>query len=326
MNSKLLLTCLLSLGVIAGCGGGSDDPGPQVGPETQTGRVAAGGYVQNAVVFLDLNDNNLLDSNERRTTTDAGGRYTLTGLYAADLARHAIVARIFPDAIDVQTGQPAGLDCTVKAPPGRGAFVSPFSTLVGSLVGSPNSGTSALTEAAAATQVGNRLRASTLALTAPAQLDPMRDYVADAAAAAPTAADSRHLRIVAAALAGILTSTAAGMNQRQSLFDANTRVSYNAVVSLTETQLTQVASGAWQFEQFNAAQRADLVNNPAAHSNFFINGNDIVAALVSAINVSDLGAAVKDWVVNSDAFKQFIASLILDLTSSLAELILKILF
>ena len=317
----------LSVGLLAGCGGGADDPGPPVGTETQTGRVAAGSYVQNAVVFLDLNDNNLLDSHERRTTTDASGRYTLSGLHAADVAQHAIVARIFPDAIDVQTGQPVGLDGTLKAPPGRGAFVSPYTSLVAGLV----AGTPSLAEATAAAQVGNRLRSSTLAWTAPSQLDPMRDYVADAATAAAatataTSSDSRQLRLVAGALAGILSSATAGMNERQSLFDANTRVSYDAVVRLTETQLTQVASGTWQFEQFNAAQRADLVNNPGAHANFFVNGNDLVAALVSAINVSDLGAAVKDWVVNSDAFKQFVASLILDLTASLAELILKILF
>src|SRR5262249_34052067 len=89
--------CVVGLSGLSACGGDSDSPGPPPG-ETVTGTVVAGSHIQNAVVFLDLNDNNVLDSNERRTTTDANGRYTLTGLSATDLGKHAIVARIFPTA------------------------------------------------------------------------------------------------------------------------------------------------------------------------------------------------------------------------------------
>ena len=116
----LLLALCLGTSLLGACGG-SDDPGPTMGPETQSGKVAAGGYIGNAVVFLDLNDNNILDGNERRTATDATGSYVLSGLYADDLAKHSIVARIFPASINIDTGKPVGLDCTIKAPAGMGA-------------------------------------------------------------------------------------------------------------------------------------------------------------------------------------------------------------
>ena len=318
------LLCMAA-GLLTACGGGdSEDPGPPTGPEVQSGRVAAGGYIGNAVVFIDLNDNNLLDSNERRTTTDAIGRYTLTGLYANDLAAHSIVARVFPEATIADTSRTVGMDFTLKAPAGRGAFVSPYSTLVSGLM----AGTPALTLEAAATQVSAKLRASTVPLTAPTQLDLFRDYVLDSTATTPTptASDSRNLRVVAAALSGILSSTTAGLNQRQTLFDANTAVSFNAVLALTETQLTRLASGSWQFDLLTAAQQGDVVNNPAAHPNFFIDGNALLAGLASTITVSDLSAAVKDWIANSQAFQQFLAAVIVDLTGLVAEVLFKLVF
>ena len=317
-----LLTGLLS-GLLTACGGGgTDDPGPPVGPATQSGQVAAGSYIGNAVVFLDLNDNNILDSNERRTATDAQGRYALTGLYAADLAKHSIVARVFPNSINADSGKPVGLDCTLKAPVGMGAFVSPYSTLVSSLMqNSP-----ALTPTAAAAQVATRLKVSTLPLTAPAQMDLSRDYVQDSQAGTPTASDSRNLRFVATSVAAVLSRTTAGLNQRQTLFDANSSVSFNALVTLTEAQLTQVANSTHQFDQLTAAQQADFIANPGSHSNFFINGNDLIAGLIAAIDLSSLSATIKDWVFNSDAFKQFVASVFVDITSTLAELLFEVLF
>ena len=317
------LLLLVSVGLFGACGGSeSDDPGPQGGPDAQSGRVAASSYVQNAVVFLDLNDNNVLDSNERRTVTDANGNYTLTGLYAADLATHSIVARIFPDALNTDTGKPAGLDCTLKAPAGRGEFVSPYSTLVSSLVTSG----AAPTVAAAAEQVAAKLRASTLPLTAPAQLDVLRNYVADSASSASTANDSRQMRLLATSVSGILSALTAGLNQRQSIFDANKGTPFNTLVTLTEAQLTLVANGSYQFDQLDAVQQANLINNPTGLSNLFINGNTMLNAFISSVRLSDVLPSVQDFIVNSDAFKQFFASVMVDLASQLAELIVHILF
>ena len=315
--------CVAGLCGLGACGGGDDEPPPMGGgPDAQSGTVLAGSRIQNAVVFLDLNDNNVLDSNERRTTTDANGRYTLTGLHAADIARHAIVARIFPTATDGATGQPAGLDCTLKAPAGGGALISPYSTLVAGLV----AGASAPTVAAATAQVTAKLRTSTLPLTAPAQLDLSRDYVADSGAGTATADDSRQLRLLATSLAGILSAVTAGLNQRQSVFDANGGFPFNTLVALTETQLTQVASGTIAFTQLDAAQKAALIANPGGQPNFFIDGNAMLNAFIASISLSDLLPDIKNFIVNSDEFKSFFAAVILDVISAVADLLLHILF
>lgn len=311
-----------TLGLLASCGGGSDEPPPFGGPDSQSGKVAAGSYLANAVVFLDLNDNNVLDSNERRTTTDANGNYTLTGVTATDLAKHSIVVRVYPETRNAETGQPAGLDCTMKAPPGGGAFVSPLSTLVSGLV----AGSAKPTLAAAAAQVAGKVRASTLPLTAATQLDVLRDYLADAATTSSgTAADSRQLRQLATAVAGVLSSVTAGLNRRQSIFDANGRTTFDTLVSLTEGQLTLVASGTYRFSQLDAVQRARMVSQPGAYPNFFVDGNAMLSAFISNVRLSDVLPDIKNYIVNSDEFKQFFAAVMLDLISQVAQLLLRIL-
>ena len=315
--------CVAGLCGLSACGGDSDDPGPMGGgTDAQSGTVVAGSHIQNAVVFLDLNDNNVLDSNERRTSTDANGRYTLTGLFAADIAKHAIVARIFPTATNTDTGRPAGLDCTLKASAGGGALISPYSTLVAGLA----AGASAPTVAAATAQVTAKVRASTLPLTAPAQLDLSRDYVADSGASTVTAGDSRQLRLLGTSLAGILSAVTAGLNQRQSVFDANSGFPFDTLVALTEAQLTQVANGTVAFGQLDAVQQAALVSNPAGRPNFFIDGNAMLNAFISSISLADLLPDIKNFIVNSDEFKSFFASVMLDLASEVAELLLEIVF
>lgn len=307
-------------GVVYG-GGSNDSSARGGGPETVSGTVMAGSHLQNAVVFLDLNDNNVLDSNERRTVSDANGRYTLTDLSAADIAQHAIVARVYPTASYTDTGRPAGLDCTLKAPPGGGALISPYSTLVAGLV----AGAAAPTAAAATAQVSAKVRASTLPLTLPAQLDLSRDYVADGAAATATAGDSRQLRLLATSLAGVLSAVTAGLNQRQSVFDANGGFPFNTLIALTEAQLTRLANGTVAFGQLDAVQRATFLSNPAGRANFFIDGNAMLNAFVSSISLADLLPDIKDFIVNSDAFKSFFASVMVDLAETVADLLLHIL-
>lgn len=316
------LAASAALGLLAGCGGGSDEPPPFGGPDAQSGKVAAGSYLANAVVFLDLNDNNVLDSHERRTVTDASGRYTLAGLFAADIARHSIVVRVLPQTLNADTGQPAGLDTTLKAPPGGGAFVSPLSTLVSGLV----AGAARPTVAAAATQVADKARASTLPLTAPAQLDVLRDYLADAAAGGATAADSRQVRLLATSVAGVLTAVTAGLNSRQGVFDANSRTLFDTLVALTEGQLTLVANGAFRFGQLDAVQRARMASQPSAFPNFFVDGNAMLNAFIANIRLSDVLPDIREYIVNSDEFKQFFAAVMLDVISQVAELLLRILF
>lgn len=312
-----------ALCLLAACGGGeSDEPPAFDGPDSQTGKVAAASYLAHAVVFLDLNDNNVLDSNERRTTTDANGSYTLTGVTAADLAQHSVVVRVVPETRNADTGQAAGLDCTLKAQPGGGAFISPLSTLVSGLVASAAKPTAA----AAAAQVADKARASTLPFTAPAQLDVLRDYLADAASSSSTAADSRQLRALATSVAGVLVAVTVGLNSKQSVFDANGRYPFDTLVSLAVSQLTLLASGTHNFSQLDAVQRAQMISQPSAYPNYFIDGNAMLNAFISGIQLSDVLPDIKNYIANSTEFKQFFASVMVDLVSQLAELLLHILF
>lgn len=62
---------LLTVGLIAGCGGGDSSA-----PTSVSGKVADG-YLVNATVFLDKNNNYQLDPGEPSTLTDGTGYYTL---------------------------------------------------------------------------------------------------------------------------------------------------------------------------------------------------------------------------------------------------------
>jgi hypothetical protein len=95
-------------------------------------------------------------------------------------------------------------------PPGGGAFISPLSTLVSGLI----AGASTTTVTVAAAQVADKARASSLPLTAPGQLDVLRDDVADRTSGNATAADSRQLRRLAVSVAGILSGSAHPGGQR----------------------------------------------------------------------------------------------------------------
>jgi hypothetical protein len=179
---------------------------------------------------------------------------------------------------------------------------------------------------AAAARVADKTHASTLPLAARNQLDLLRDYIADGASTNPTAADSRQVRRLATAVAGVLSAVSAGLNQRQSVFDANGRYPYDTLVALTEGQLTRVANGTFQFSQLDAVAQAQLIANPGGSPNYFVNGNALLDAFIADIRLADVLPDVKNYIVNSDAFMQFFASVMVDLISQVAELLFKLVF
>uniref|UniRef100_C6E922 Lipoprotein n=1 Tax=Geobacter sp. (strain M21) TaxID=443144 RepID=C6E922_GEOSM len=78
---------IIAAATLAGCGGGGSTT-----PTTATvaGKVADG-YLENATVFMDKNNNYLLDEGEPKAITNDGGEYTLT-VNSDDVGRYPIIA------------------------------------------------------------------------------------------------------------------------------------------------------------------------------------------------------------------------------------------
>ncbi|MBW4054672.1 MAG: hypothetical protein HIU83_04605 [Proteobacteria bacterium] len=125
-----VILCIISVGIIAGCGGGSDG-GSGVIPTSNTisGKVADG-YLSGAEVFLDKNGNYQWDSGEPKTTTDGNGAYNMTAS-AADAAMYPMVVHAIAGVtIDKDTNTAVTNSYVLCAPAGSTGFISPMSTLV----------------------------------------------------------------------------------------------------------------------------------------------------------------------------------------------------
>lgn len=87
MKKQIAAATIIAAAMLAGCGGGGSAT-----PTTATvaGKVADG-YLVNATVFMDKNNNYLWDEGEPKTTSDANGAYTLT-VDPADVGQFPIVA------------------------------------------------------------------------------------------------------------------------------------------------------------------------------------------------------------------------------------------
>lgn len=128
----LAVAALVAAGMLAGCGGGSSSP---TATSTVSGKVADG-YLVNATVFLDKNDNYRLDAGEPTATTDADGAYTLT-VDPADLGQYPIVALAIQDVtIDKDTNLPVAHSYLLSLPKDsvsgtvQSNFISPLTTQI----------------------------------------------------------------------------------------------------------------------------------------------------------------------------------------------------
>ena len=137
------ISAALSVGLIAGCGGGSGAPATPATPAalaTVSGAVADG-YLAGATVFLDKNGNYQLDAGEPSTTTDANGAYTLT-VDPADVGKYPIVAMAIKGVtIDTDTKQAVQSSYILSMPKDSVSgtvssnFISPMSTEIRELMG-----------------------------------------------------------------------------------------------------------------------------------------------------------------------------------------------
>lgn len=135
---KIYATCLCFLTLSAcGGGGGGDSSAPSKAVDddgsnaaTALTGVVADGYLLNARVFLDRNNNHVYDNGEPQTVSVSGGQYSL--------AVNAGEGELYPVVVEVIAGQTVdednGLTVTrsyhLEAPAGRWQFVSPLTSLV----------------------------------------------------------------------------------------------------------------------------------------------------------------------------------------------------
>lgn len=166
-KQALAVICIISAGIIAGCGGGSGSGSVDSSTTTTISGKVADGYLSGAEVFLDKNGNYQWDSVEPKTTTDGNGAYSMT-VPVADAAMYPVVARCIAGVtIDKDTNTPVTNSYVMCAPAGATGFISPMSTLIREkMLAYPSMH---LTDAM--TELRNQMNL-------PAGIDMMADYVA----------------------------------------------------------------------------------------------------------------------------------------------------
>ncbi|NVK31073.1 MAG: hypothetical protein HWE20_08715, partial [Gammaproteobacteria bacterium] len=199
---RSIITLLLAGFWLTSCGGGGGSGGDpsttNPTPDTnlaqttvteQLAGVVMDGYLQNAFVFADLNENYAYDGNEPSVFTDADGRYKLN--VALDHRNATIVARaISGTTIDLDyPSTPIQADYQMLSAKGANHIVSPISTWVHAVQREENASLGTA-EAIVAEQLGlNQLGQSSVLI----------DYVAEPTEHAK--ALHNHAKISASALA-----------------------------------------------------------------------------------------------------------------------------
>ena len=254
--------CLLPL--LGAC---TDDPRPDdpiVPTATASGVVEIDNAIVNATVFIDYNADNLLDSYEPRTTTDATGHFSLTW---ETTGRD-------PHTIAAIAQSTAGFELHMQAPLADALVISPLTTLVVSEMAADPT----LTRDAAEAKIASALTASQMTFEGTPNV--MADYTAYYA----TSQNSRQLRYVASAVAAIVSTSVAKCNEVQSVADCNDAMFTVPAIVAMNKQLTTIATGTHMFTEMPATQQADVQANPSNYRGFFMDtttlSDDIEAALI----------------------------------------------
>ncbi|GEM_PF-1068186 len=114
---------------LAGCGGGGGTTTTPAAPQSVSG-VVIDGPILGATVCLDLNHNGTCDAGEPTSSaTDAQGNYTISGLTDAQVNAGAPLIAVIPGTA-TDSGVLVGTAYQMTAPAGKGAVISPITTLV----------------------------------------------------------------------------------------------------------------------------------------------------------------------------------------------------
>lgn len=178
MKKKALAAiCVISVGIIAGCGGGGGGTtGSATTPGSTTASITgkvADGYLVNATVFLDKNNNYQLDAGEPSAITDSTGAYSLA-IDPADVGKYPIVALATKGVtIDKDTNLPVtstyvlSMPATAMSGTVNSNFISPMSSQLREMMETGNYATMQDAMSALRTKLG-----------LPAGIGMMDDYIA----------------------------------------------------------------------------------------------------------------------------------------------------
>ena len=198
MKRNLITAAVLVVAsLIAGCGGTGSNPST-----TSVSGKVADGYLVNASVFLDKNNNYQMDAGEPSVMTDANGAYTLM-IDPADMGRYPIVTMaIKGQTIDKDTNQTVPDSFMLSMPASAmsgsaGNFISPMSTLIREKMAA-NPG---MTMSDAMTQLRNQMNL-------PAGMNMMTDYMA-ASQAGMNAAQYQFMHTTSQQMAGLMAGQSA---------------------------------------------------------------------------------------------------------------------
>ena len=121
---KIVYISPLTLVTLSACGGSSDVSNVAAAiSQTVSGNVV-NGPLSNALVFLDLNSNGILDNSETSVRTDANGSFSIS----TTSSDYEIVALTDDTTIDTSSGQVLS-GVTLKAP-SNASMISPTTTLM----------------------------------------------------------------------------------------------------------------------------------------------------------------------------------------------------
>lgn len=188
MKKKLLVVALgfSSSMMLAGCGSGGDDNTSQAAAPAAYSIKVIDGYLTNAQVWLDIDGDKQLGSNEPSALSQAGGVATLDVSSVSNPEQYTTYAKIiFGQTVDEDTG-PVASDYIMSAPPGD-TDITPLSTLVQIIMEQNTDGTEtpealAMVKEAAIAEVANLLGIS--------ESDVLGDYIANNSASSAFVAEN----------------------------------------------------------------------------------------------------------------------------------------
>jgi len=189
MKKKLLVVALgLSSSIaLVGCGGSDDNSGQATAPTPVFYNIKViDGYLTNAQVWLDIDGNKQLDSNEPSVLSGDGGIAKLNVTNIDNPEQYSTYAKIiFGQTVDEDSG-PVTHDYLMSAPPGELA-VTPLSTLVSIEIEQNTDGTETVEELAAIKLAAIAKVASDFGIQ---ESDVLSDYIANTSASTAYVAEN----------------------------------------------------------------------------------------------------------------------------------------